>query len=115
MGHLNLIKRAKQYCDYLVVGVHKDASHKGKETFIPLEERMDIVRNIKWVDEVILSMREDCDVYKTGIVKYDYLLSVRTTKGQNASTAMRNILLTRMFKSSISHILKVPAAPKSEI
>ena len=50
VGHLNMIKRAKQYCDYLVVGVHKDASHKGKETFIPLEERMEIVRNIKWVD-----------------------------------------------------------------
>ena len=81
VGHLNLIKRAKQYCDYLVVGVHKDASHKGKETFIPLEERMDIVRNIKWVDEVILSMREDCDVYKTGIVKYDYLFVGSDYKG----------------------------------
>ncbi len=81
VGHLNLIKRAKQYCDYLVVGVHKDASHKGKETFIPLEERMEIVRNIKWVDQVILSMREDSDVYKTGLVKYDYLFVGSDYKG----------------------------------
>ena len=81
VGHLNLIKRAKQYCDYLVVGVHKDASHKGKETFIPLEERMEIIRSVKWVDQVVLSMREDSDVYKTGLVKYDFLFVGSDYKG----------------------------------
>lgn len=81
IGHLNMIKRAKQYCDYLVVGVHKDASHKGKETFIPLEERMEIVRNIKWVDKVVVSMPEDSDVYSSGLVKYDYLFVGSDYKG----------------------------------
>ena len=43
IGHLNLIRRAKQYCDYLIVGVHPPgSSHKNKPTFIPLEERMEI-------------------------------------------------------------------------
>ena len=73
IGHLNLLRNAKQHCDYLVVGVHKDASHKGKKAFIPFEERMDIVRSIKYVDKVIPSEKEDCDVYLKGIVKYDYL------------------------------------------
>ena len=73
IGHLNLLRRAKQHCDYLVVGVHKDASHKGKSTFISFEERYEIVRSIKYVDQVIPSEREDCDVYLKGIVKYDYL------------------------------------------
>ena len=81
VGHLNLIKRAKQYCDFLVVGIHKDASHKGKETFIPFDERMEIVRNIKWVDAVVPSMREDSDIYKMGIVKYDYLFVGSDYKG----------------------------------
>ena len=81
IGHLNLIRRAKHCCDYLVVGVHRDASHKGKETFIPLEERMDIVRNIKYVDKVILSEREDSDIYFKGIVKYDYLFVGSDYKG----------------------------------
>lgn len=81
VGHLNLIRRAKHCCDYLVVGVHRDASHKGKETFIPLEERMDIVRNIKYVDKVILSEREDSDVYFKDIVKYDYLFVGSDYKG----------------------------------
>ncbi len=81
IGHLNLLRRAKQCCDYLVVGIHKDGLHKGKETFIPFEERMDIVKNIKYVDEVIMSEREDCDVYFKGIVKYDYLFVGSDYKG----------------------------------
>lgn len=73
IGHLNLLRRAKNYCDYLVVGIHKDASHKGKTTFIPFEERKEIVRNVKFVDEVIQSEPEDVDVYIKNRVKYNYL------------------------------------------
>ena len=81
IGHLNLLRRAKEHCDYLVVGVHKDALHKGKETFISFEERLEIVENIKYVDKVIMSEREDCDVYLKGIVKYDYLFVGSDYKG----------------------------------
>lgn len=81
IGHLNMLRRAKQYCDYLVVGVHKDASHKGKEAFIPFEERVDIVRSIGFVDEVIESLPEDSDVWTTGLVKYDYLFVGSDYKG----------------------------------
>ena len=80
VGHLNLLKRAKQYCDYLVVGVHKDASHKGKITFIPFEERMRIVGSIDVVDRVIESLPEDKDVYDQ-IIKYDYLFVGSDYKG----------------------------------
>lgn len=73
IGHLNLLKRAKDKCDYLVVGVHENASHKGKTTFIPFEERKAILRSIKYVDRVIDSEKEDCDVYLKGIVPYDVL------------------------------------------
>lgn len=81
IGHLNLLRRAKEICDYLVVGVHRDASHKGKETFIPFEERREIVASIKYVDKVIESEKEDCDVYLKGIVKYDYLFVGSDYKG----------------------------------
>lgn len=63
VGHLNLLKRAKSQCDYLIVGVHPDASHKGKQTFIPFEERMQVVGAVKYVDKVVPSCREDSDAW----------------------------------------------------
>ena len=81
IGHLNMLRRAKQYCDYLVVGIHRDASHKGKTAYIPYDERVDIVRNIKYVDDVIPSESEDSDVWTKGIVKYDFLFVGSDYKG----------------------------------
>lgn len=79
VGHLKLLKRAKNLCDYLVVGVHPDASHKGKETFIPFEERKEIVRSIQYVDEVITSFPEDSDAWQ--VVKYNRLFVGSDYKG----------------------------------
>ena len=81
IGHLNLLRRAKQHCDYLVVGVHKDAAHKGKTAFIPYEERVEIIRSISYVDKVIPSEPEDCDIYIKDIVKYDRLFVGSDYKG----------------------------------
>lgn len=63
VGHLNLLKRAKAQCDYLIVGVHPSAAHKGKETFIPFEEREQMVASCKYVDKVVESCPEDCDAW----------------------------------------------------
>ncbi len=63
IGHLNILRRAKEQCDFLIVGVHKSGKWKGKETYIPHEERMDIVRNIRYVDLAIESFPEDMDAY----------------------------------------------------
>ncbi|MBR4305618.1 MAG: adenylyltransferase/cytidyltransferase family protein, partial [Ruminiclostridium sp.] len=63
VGHLNILRRAKKHCDYLIVGVHPDASHKGKKTFIPLEERKAIVGACKYVDKVVDSCAEDSDAW----------------------------------------------------
>ena len=79
IGHLNLLRRAKQYCDYLIVGVHKSGSWKGKETYISFEERAEIVRNIKYVDKVIESYTEDSDAYDA--LKFDKLFVGSDYKG----------------------------------
>ena len=55
IGHLNLLKNAKGMCDKLVVGVTVDelVIYKGKHSMIPFEDRIEIVRNIKYVDAAI--------------------------------------------------------------
>lgn len=55
VGHLNLLKRAKAHCDYLIVGVTVDelVSYKHKRAVIPFEERAEIVKAIRYVDEVV--------------------------------------------------------------
>lgn len=54
VGHLNLLRRAKQHCDYLVVGVVSDEQvrrNKHKEPYVPFEERLEIIRACRYVDE----------------------------------------------------------------
>ena len=55
IGHLNILKRAKEQCEYLIVGVTTDelVSYKNKKAIIPHVERMAIVESIKYVDKVI--------------------------------------------------------------
>lgn len=55
IGHLNLLKNAKGMCDKLVVGVTTDnlVTYKGKKAMIPFEDRLEIVRSIKYVDAVV--------------------------------------------------------------
>lgn len=79
VGHLNLLRRAKQQCDYLIVGVHNSGAWKGKETFIPLEERKEIVASCRYVDRVIDSCPEDSDVWD--IWHYDLLFVGSDYKG----------------------------------
>ncbi len=56
VGHLNLVKRAKEQCAELVVGVLSDElvmEQKAHEPFFSLEERMRILSAVRYVDEVV--------------------------------------------------------------
>jgi glycerol-3-phosphate cytidylyltransferase len=55
-GHLNILEKSKELCDYLIVGVSTDElieKEKGKKPVIPFEERLRVVKAIGVVDEVI--------------------------------------------------------------
>ena len=56
IGHLNILKRAKEQCETLIVGVTTDAlcfERKQKYPIIAENDRMEIVRAIKYVDRVV--------------------------------------------------------------
>lgn len=56
IGHLNLLRRAKARCDYLIAGVVSDElnrQYKGQLPCIPYEDRAAIVRSVRFVDQVI--------------------------------------------------------------
>jgi glycerol-3-phosphate cytidylyltransferase len=56
IGHLNILKRAKEQCDYLIVGVSTDElvkEYKNKVPIIPYNERKSIVEAIRYVDKVV--------------------------------------------------------------
>jgi len=57
VGHLNVLKRSKEMCDYLIVAVSTDElvkKYKNKSPVIPFEERAAIVDSIKYVDRVVV-------------------------------------------------------------
>lgn len=65
IGHLNILRRAKDMCEHLIVAVSTDElteSYKAKRPVIPFQDRIEIVKAVKYVDEVVV--QEDRDKIK---------------------------------------------------
>lgn len=58
IGHINMFRRAKEQCDYLIVAITSDEyvrEHKNREPFIPVDERVECVKSCRYVDEVFVT------------------------------------------------------------
>lgn len=56
IGHLNILRQAKESCEFLIVGVCTDElvrELKGKFPVIPFSQRIEIVKSIKYVDQAV--------------------------------------------------------------
>lgn len=86
VGHLNLLERCKEYCNYLIVAVCDDTyvrDIKKKEPVIPFEQRMRILAALKCVDEVVPISIEEVENKMLPLEKYkfDVLFSGDDWKG----------------------------------
>ncbi len=66
-GHIELFEKARQLGDKLIVAVNNDAQTMQKKGFVfmPAEEKAKIIKAIKWVDEVIISIDRDTSQCET--------------------------------------------------
>ncbi|HKK54110.1 MAG TPA: adenylyltransferase/cytidyltransferase family protein [Patescibacteria group bacterium] len=67
VGHLEMINKAKSLGDYLIVIVNNDkqVKIKGSYPFMPEQDRLKIIKSLKGVDEVFLSIDSDATVCKS--------------------------------------------------
>ena len=112
VGHLNLIKRAKEFGDYLIVGIHSDeqiVTYKRKP-IIKDTERYQIVRSCRYVDEVIedapLIMTEE--FLKTHNIDY-------VVRGDDITEELLRQQAVPLRLGMIKYVPRTPAVSTSEI
>ena len=62
IGHLNILRASRERCDRLIAGVVTDEvveTMKGYRPIVPLEERMEILRAVRYVDDVVVDTSAD--------------------------------------------------------
>lgn len=83
IGHLNILRRAKEQCDHLIVGVSTDEvteSYKHHKPVIPFEDRLAIVAACRYVDEVVA--QESMDKFEAWQeLKFDVMFHGSEWKG----------------------------------
>jgi glycerol-3-phosphate cytidylyltransferase len=97
VGHLNILRRAKEMCEYLIVGVSTDElvfSYKHKKTIIPFEDRRTIVEAIRYVDEVVPQENRD-KVAALDKLIFDVMFVGDDWKGSALFTEVENIFKTK--------------------
>ena len=83
VGHLNLLRQAKDLCEFLIVGVNSDelvSEYKHKQTIINQKQRCEIVKSIRYVDKAeIVNTLDKKDAWKK--FKFDVLFIGDDWKG----------------------------------
>lgn len=97
IGHLNILRHARARCDHLVAGVVSDETAegmKGRPPVIPLVERLEIIRSIRFVDSAFVdNSRDKLAMWEQ--IRFDVIFKGDdwrgTPKGERLEAAMRSV------------------------
>lgn len=127
VGHLNILRNARLACDVLIAGVVSDEralASKGQTPVVPVAERLEIVRNIRFVDDAVVEdVTEKLDMWRR--LNFDVIIKGDDWRGtprgdkleadfalvgvdvvylpytmHTSSTLLRQVLHTRLASSS---------------
>ena len=108
IGDLNILKNAKSVCDYLIVGISTDElvqQYKGKTPIIRFDERLEIVKAIKYVDQIVPhTTMNKMDAWRE--LKFDVLFHGSDWKGTN----MYNQIVDQFEKVGVD-VIFLPHTP----
>ena len=97
IGHLNILRRAKEQCDFLIVGVTTDEEVnriKDKVPVICFEERKQIVESIRYVDQVVAEDNTD-KIEAWERLKFDIIFKGSDWQGSNKWNHYENFFQTK--------------------
>ena len=96
IGHLNILRNARLHCDRLIAGVVSDEMAeraKGRRPVVPLVERLEIVRAVRHVDEVVVETADKIEMWRQ--LRFDVIIKGDdwrgTPKGDALERAMSSV------------------------
>lgn len=95
IGHLNILRRARERCDTLVAGVVTDEvveRMKGRRPIVPFQERIEIVRAIGFVDDAVLDESADKRLVWQR-VRFDIVFKGDDWRGTSAGERLEALLV----------------------
>ena len=100
IGHLEFLKKAKEHCNYLIVAVCKDElvyDYKGKYPIVPLQERMELLSGIKYVDKVVIQATSN-KIYEWNKYHFDVIFHGIDGKEWDIQNGYHDALKKKLFK-----------------
>jgi glycerol-3-phosphate cytidylyltransferase len=92
VGHLNILRRARAHCDRLIAGVCSDdlvLRLKGRPPVVPLSERLEILRSVRYVDETfVATVNDKVEIWKE--VRFDVIFKGDDWLGTDLWTHLEN-------------------------
>ena len=113
VGHINILKKSKKMCDYLIVGCSNDQvvwEMKNKNPVIPFDERIEILKSIKYVDEVV---EQTIELYKNKLLAVELFKFHKMFVGDDWKNSSKFKILENKLKEKKIDLVYFPYTKKT--